>query len=99
VGRFSRALVAVDGDGLTVTSRPGRPHAETFPELAGLGNVLDRRQVLLDGKIVCMGDDGKPSFDRLGARLVNAKRARFWIHRVPATFVAFDLCFASMATT
>jgi bifunctional non-homologous end joining protein LigD len=90
-GSPGRALVAVDSSGVTITSRPGRPHADTFPELAALTSALDGRQALLDGEIVCMGDNGKPSFDRLGTRLVNAKRARFWIGRVPATFVAFDL--------
>jgi bifunctional non-homologous end joining protein LigD len=86
-----RALVAVDAGPVTVTSRPGRAHAETFPEQAALADALDGRQVLLDGEIVCMGDDGKPSFDRLGVPLANANRARFWTNRVPATFVAFDL--------
>jgi hypothetical protein len=33
--------------------------------------------VLLDGEIACMGPDGKPSFEYLGTRLANAKRARF----------------------
>jgi bifunctional non-homologous end joining protein LigD len=37
------------------------------------------------------GRDGKPSFEQLGVRLANAKRARFWVDRVPATYVAFDL--------
>jgi bifunctional non-homologous end joining protein LigD len=86
-----RALVGVDHGRVTVTSRPGRAHADTFPELAALADALNARQLLLDGEIVCIGPDGKPSFDRLGIRLANAKRARFWIHRVPATFVAFDL--------
>jgi bifunctional non-homologous end joining protein LigD len=59
--------------------------------VAALADALDGRQLLLDGEIVCMGPDGKPSFEQLRTRLANAKRARFWIDRIPATFIAFDL--------
>jgi bifunctional non-homologous end joining protein LigD len=86
-----RALIDATDRRVTVTSRPGRSHADTFPELARLADVLDGHQVLLDGEIVCMGADGKPSFEQLGTRLANAKRARFWTDRIPAIFVAFDL--------
>jgi bifunctional non-homologous end joining protein LigD len=80
-------LVGLDHGRVTVTSRPGKAHADTFPELAALADALDGRQVLLDGEIVCTGADGKPSFEHLGVRLANAKRARFWVDRVPATLV------------
>jgi bifunctional non-homologous end joining protein LigD len=86
-----RALVQVDGHQVKVTSRRGREHTDTFSELAGLTDLLAERQVLLDGEIVCTEPDGRPSFERLGVRLANAKRPQFWIHRLPATFVACDL--------
>jgi hypothetical protein len=83
---------------VTVNSRPAQAHADTFPELAGLAQVLEDRRVLLNAEIVCIGDEGKPSFEWLATRLGNAKRARFRLDRVPAPWLP-STCSASTAPT
>ena len=55
-------------------SRRGLDLVSRYPELRG---VDTGRPAVVDGEIVAMGDDGKPSFFLLG--------------RTPALFVAFDL--------
>lgn len=81
-----RALVSIDpAKRCRIRSRHGRGWTDRFPELADVGRHLDGPTVL-DGEIVVLGDDGRPSFEALSARLAGARRP----HRA-ATFVAFDV--------
>jgi len=67
--------IAYLGDGApTFRSRRGLDLVARYPELRG---VDAGRPAVIDGEIVAMGDDGKPSFFLLG--------------RTPTLFVAFDL--------
>jgi bifunctional non-homologous end joining protein LigD len=87
-----RAQVRVAGRSFCVRSRPGRDCTAEFPELAPLANALSRRQVLLDGELVCFGEDGRPDFELLRRRL-RASRDRASSHaaRAPARYAVFDL--------
>jgi bifunctional non-homologous end joining protein LigD len=72
-----------------VVSRHGRVWTEAFPEFVGMGRVISRSAVL-DGETIVLGDGGRPSFERLSARLRASSRIG---RRVgwSATFVAFDV--------
>jgi bifunctional non-homologous end joining protein LigD len=83
-----RAQVRVDHGRLCVRSRPGRDCTTQFPELEALAGPFRTRQVILDGEIVCLGDDGAPRFDPLRARL---GRGRPPHGCRAATFMAFDV--------
>jgi bifunctional non-homologous end joining protein LigD len=88
-----RALVFVDGGRVKVLSRNERDVTASYPELRGLGLQLGSRQALLDGEIVALDADGRPSFGLLQQRMhvVDAARARRLAEQVPATYMAFDL--------
>jgi bifunctional non-homologous end joining protein LigD len=74
-----RAVVATE-DGLQVRSRRGWSMAEHLPELAALPTGL-----VLDGELVVLGLDGRPSFPLLNARILR-RRAE-----VPVTLMVFDV--------
>jgi bifunctional non-homologous end joining protein LigD len=57
----------------------------SVPDLAAISRDVDGPAVL-DGEIVVLGEDGRPSFEALSSRLAGARRH----HRV-ATLVAFDV--------
>jgi bifunctional non-homologous end joining protein LigD len=88
-----RALIEIDEQrALTITTRAGNVVTETFPELAAIADALDGSNVVLDGEIVAMGDDGLPSFHRLQERLgVFGPDALRRSVRVPVLFVVFDI--------
>ncbi len=64
-----RALLTVDGGRVRATSRQGNDATGRFPELQGLGRALGSTEAVLDGEIVTLGADGRPSFERLQPRM------------------------------
>lgn len=92
----ARAMVYSEGGRVAVHSRNDRDVTATFPELAELGEFLGMAPIVLDGEIVALGDDGRPSFARLQNRLHigDPKEARRRANSDPVTFVAFDVLYA-----
>src|ERR1700712_5796110 len=65
----ARVLAFVDGGRIRLRSRNDLDVTVSYPELAGLGEGLGRRQAVLDGEMVAFGADGRPSFARLQKRM------------------------------
>ena len=82
-----RAIAFVDGDGLMLQSRAGRPLARYFPELS-----FPPGRYVLDGEIVIDADDGGQDFDALQQRIhPAASRIARLASETPAHYIAFDL--------
>ncbi|GAC1299855.1 MAG: hypothetical protein NVSMB19_05130 [Vulcanimicrobiaceae bacterium] len=89
-----RALVRIERDGaVAVASRNGKDFTLKFPELAELADAFAERPLIVDGEIVVLDDDGRPSFGALQERLDRFGRAN--PQRRPVTFVAFDLLYGN----
>jgi bifunctional non-homologous end joining protein LigD len=80
------------GRATRLTSRTARDMTGQFPELIDLHRQLAARNAVVDGEIVALDRDGRPSFERM--------QDRFHRHpeelarnkgRVPVQFIAFDL--------
>jgi bifunctional non-homologous end joining protein LigD len=85
-----RALVDVTEAGVRIRSRAGNDVSAAYPEVVAL--AAGAGDALIDGEIVAFVD-GRPSFERLQARMhVRGKSevARL-VTEAPVTFVAFDL--------
>ena len=82
-----RTLAFVDGDGVYLQSRSGKPMSRYFPEL-----TFPAGRYVLDGEIVLFDADGRQDFDALGQRIHPAEsRIRMLAEQTPTRFVAFDL--------
>jgi bifunctional non-homologous end joining protein LigD len=66
-----------------------------YPEVRELARSLGSRRVVLDGEIVAFDDEGRPSFERLQARmhLGSESAVRRRLRDIPATYVIFDLLY------
>src|SRR5690349_19572443 len=60
-----RALTFWDGRKLIIHSRNGLDITRRYPELLDLGAALGKHPAILDGEIVALDENGRPSFPRL----------------------------------
>ena len=60
-----RCLLAVGGGGARVFTRSGLDWSDKFPEIADAGAALDVGAALIDGEIVALDGEGRPSFTAL----------------------------------
>jgi len=92
-----RALAFVDDAKVTLRSRKGRDETARYPELQQLAGALLLRDAVIDGEIVAFSDDGRPSFERLQARinLTRASDVARGRESAPVTFCVFDLLSAA----
>lgn len=87
-----RAIVIVDSDGTRVFSRNGADVSRTFPELAGIADVVGWRPMVLDGELVALDAAGRPSFTRLQRRWPQQRRPdRALLREVPVCLMGFDV--------
>jgi bifunctional non-homologous end joining protein LigD len=88
-----RAVVSLGDSQVSIVGRSGRAETGRYPELRSLRRQVAAKQAILDGEIVVLDEQGRPSFERLQSR-INVVRdsdvARAAAEH-PATFVAFDL--------
>jgi bifunctional non-homologous end joining protein LigD len=88
-----RAIGYGQGGRLRLESRNGRDITPRYPELRELGRALGAREAILDGEVVAIGEDGRPSFQRLQGRmhLTSEHAVRRLSQSEPVTYVIFDL--------
>jgi bifunctional non-homologous end joining protein LigD len=90
-----RAILFVEGGRVRAQSRNDLDISTSFPELADVGEFLGMTTCVLDGEIVALGPDGRPSFSRLQRRMhvANQREARRRAVSDPANYVVFDLLY------
>ena len=95
-----RAMVYVDGGRPRALSRNDRDVTASYPELRDLAESLGSRTVVLDGEIVALDAQGRPSFETLQARMhvTNAAQVRRLVTQVPATYLVFDVLYLDGAS-
>jgi bifunctional non-homologous end joining protein LigD len=86
-----RALVAVEGGGVSITSRNGNDVTACYPELQRLGRQLSSRQVLLDGEVVAVNAQGRADFGLLQSRIHVGRPGAALLRSTPVQLLVFDL--------
>ena len=91
-----RAICHIAADDVRLVSRTGRDITHAYPELAALAAALREAGAsgaVLDGEIVAIGSQGRPSFEAMQQRMniADAADVRILAARVPVTYLAFDL--------
>jgi len=86
-----RALVHIDDGRVRLFARSGAEITAAYPELQALGYGMS--STVLDGEIVAMGADGRPSFSAVAERMHvrDSTKAAVLAAASPVTFIAFDV--------
>jgi bifunctional non-homologous end joining protein LigD len=88
-----RALVSVAGDAVRISGRRGGDETSRYPEAAAIRAGIRAGQAIVDGELVVLDADGRPSFERLQQRIGVSRESD--VRRVaaehPVTYVAFDM--------
>jgi bifunctional non-homologous end joining protein LigD len=96
-----RAIAYCSGGRVRLESRNLRDITAQYPEVRALGRQLGARDAVLDGELVALDEDDRPSFQRLQRRMhladdaVIRRRAR----EVPVTYMLFDLLYLDGEST
>jgi bifunctional non-homologous end joining protein LigD len=90
-----RATVYIEGGRPRVLSRNDRDVTGSYPELRALAASMSARQVVLDGEVVAMDEQGRPSFGALQSRMhvTNAAQVRRLAEMTPVTYLVFDVLY------
>ena len=81
-----RALLIKDGEDVQIRSRNDKDLTGMYPGIATAGRRQKIKQIVLDGELVALGEDGRPSFQALQHRSSHQKHQIF--------FYAFDVLHA-----
>ncbi|MGH9100816.1 MAG: non-homologous end-joining DNA ligase, partial [Acidimicrobiales bacterium] len=96
-----RTIAYVEGGRVRLVSRAEHDRTAAYPELRKLGDALGSRQAVLDGEIIALDADGRPSFETLQPRMLveDAARAHRLAATVPVTYMVFDVLHLDGAST
>ena len=88
-----RGIAYVDGGRVRLISRSGEDITARYPEIHALGRAVGSREVVLDGEIVALDEQGRPSFEEIQQRmgLTSETEIRRKMKAVPVTYMIFDL--------
>jgi len=88
-----RAVAEVKGGALRLSTRNGNDVTSTYPDLAGLIDLVGDHDAVLDGEIVTLDKSGRPDFGILQTRmgLTREGDVSAAVKRAPAHYMVFDL--------
>ncbi|HSZ14147.1 MAG TPA: DNA ligase D [Solirubrobacteraceae bacterium] len=88
-----RALAYSQPGELRLESRNLKDIGDSYPELFALNAALGSHSAVLDGEVVALDGDGRPSFEALAKRMHVSSRAqaRKLAKSTPVTYVIFDV--------
>ena len=88
-----RLLVVVEEGKCELIYRRGSKATDLYPEIARAASLLPFSRLILDGELVCLDDQARPSFSRLQQRSQLRRTADVAAAavRLPATLQTFDI--------
>jgi len=97
----ARAIAFCSGGRVRLESRNLLDVTNQYPELRAIGRQLGSREAVLDGEVVALDGEGRPSFQLLQRRmhLRSDSEIRRRGKQVPVTYMVFDLLYLEGRST
>ncbi len=92
-----RVLTYRDGKEVRLFNRKKHERTRHYPEMADAASYLRADSAILDGEVIALGDDGKPSFHEVMRRdgLRRLDKVPEAQKRVPITYMIFDVLYCN----
>jgi bifunctional non-homologous end joining protein LigD len=96
-----RAVAFCSGGRVRLQSRSLEDITARYPELREMGAAIGSRELVLDGEVIAVDKNGRPSFELLQGRigLVNEADIRRKMKEIPVGYVIFDLLYSDGHST
>ena len=91
-----RAIAYLDGKSVRLVSRNQNDLTSAYPELHSIDGSIKARTAVLDGEIVALDDEGRPSFSLMQQRTgvgEGGRRIRRTRDDIPIAYFVFDLLY------
>ncbi|MDN4523061.1 RNA ligase family protein [Fictibacillus fluitans] len=90
-------LTYFDGENTRLYNRKKKERTQNYPELTSIQTYCSAEPVILDGEVIALGDNGRPSFHKVMRRdgVRNLDRVQLLQHQVPITYMIFDVLFSN----
>ena len=91
-----RAIAFLDGGSVRLVSRNQNDLSAAYPELASIRDSVKARTAVLDGEIVALDEQGRPSFSLMQQRTgvgEGGRRIRRTRDDIPVVYYVFDLLY------
>ncbi|GAB7387456.1 hypothetical protein BSNK01_12930 [Bacillaceae bacterium] len=90
-----RVLTYYDGNHVRLFNRKRRERTHHYPELTDVGSYCVAKSVILDGEVIALGENGKPSFHDVMKRdgIRRLERVQEVKKLVPVHYLVFDLIY------
>ena len=96
-----RAVAFSSGGRIRLQSRSFEDVTARYPELREMGAAIGSQELVLDGEVIAVDKNGRPSFELLQGRmgLTNETDIRHRMREVPVGYVIFDLLYLNGHST
>lgn len=90
-----RVLTYADNGGVRLYNRKKNERTMHYPEITNISEYCTSRSIILDGEVISLGENGKPSFQRVMRRdgLRNMDRIKIAAETVPIIYMIFDIVY------
>lgn len=90
-----RGLCYKDGDNISLYTKSGRERSRWYPEVTEEIIKLKCRQAVLDGELIVLDSEGKPSFHDIMSRdrVKREDRIKFYFEKYPVNYMVFDILY------
>ncbi|GMQ59735.1 non-homologous end-joining DNA ligase [Vallitalea sediminicola] len=90
-----RGITYIDGDNHKVFTKNGNERTDYYPELNEINQLFNGKSGIIDGEIIVLDDNLRPTFNYIlnRERVRNQAKIKYYANRYPIKYIVFDILF------
>ncbi|QUH31257.1 ATP-dependent DNA ligase [Vallitalea guaymasensis] len=88
-----RGITYIDNDTHKVFTKNGNERTDYYPELNEINHLFNGRSGIIDGEIIVLDDNLRPTFNYIlnRERVRNQSKIKYYANKYPIKYIAFDI--------